>query len=275
MRRFLLPLAVAVLATAALVPALLPALQEGVDSTRATQSAMIDGAVAVPFGVGERLTYDVKFGPVRAGSGSMYITGVEAIRGLPSYHVQFRVTGGALFYKVNDTFDSWMDVRNLNSLRFVQDLNEGRKERDKRFDIYPERAAYVEEGKPERASVTQPLDDASFLYFVRTIPLEVGKTYEFNRYFRPDRNPVKLRVLRRERVEVPAGKFNAIVVQPIIKTSGIFGENGHAEIWLSDDASRMMLQMKSQLKFGSLNLYLTGVRAGADTTPPLTAAPAR
>jgi len=261
MKRFLLPMALAALTAA---PTLGAARQEAVDSIVTPQIA---GAAAVPFGVGERLTYDVKFGPVRAGSGSMEIAGIEPMRGLPAYHVRFRVTGGALFYKVNDAFDSWMDVRNLNSLRFVQDLNEGRKERDKRFDIYPERAAYVEEGKPEKASVTQPLDDASFLYFVRTIPLVVGQTYEFNRYFRPDRNPVKIKVLRRESVEVPAGKFNAIVVQPIIKTSGIFGENGHAEIWLSDDASRMMLQMKSQLKFGSLNLYLTGIRAGTGATP--------
>ena len=262
MKRLLLPMAlVAVLAT----PSLSAARQEGVQAP--PTSTQESGAAPVPFGVGERLIYDVKFGPVRAGTGSMEISGIEPMRGLPAYHVRFRVTGGALFYKVNDTYDSWMDVRNLNSLRFVQDLNEGRKERDKRFDIYPERAAYVEEGKPEKASVTQPLDDASFLYFVRTIPLVVGQTYEFNRYFRPDRNPVKIRVLRRERVKVPAGEFPAVVIQPIIKTSGIFGENGHAEIWLSDDGARMMLQMKSQLKFGSLNLYLTGVRAGAVATP--------
>jgi hypothetical protein len=262
MKRILAPLALAALLAA---PTLRAARTDDVDSTPMQQQ--VPGAIPVPFGVGERLTYDVKFGPVRAGSGSMEISGIEPMRGLPAYHVRFHVTGGALFYKVNDAYDSWMDVRNLNSLRFVQDLNEGRKERDKRFDIYPERAAYVEEGKPEKASVSQPLDDASFLYFVRTIPLVVGQTYEFNRYFRPDRNPVKIKVLRRERIEVPAGKFNAIVIQPIIKTSGIFGENGHAEIWLSDDGARMMLQMKSQLKFGSLNLYLTGIRPGTGATP--------
>ncbi|MEO5568054.1 MAG: DUF3108 domain-containing protein, partial [Gemmatimonadaceae bacterium] len=94
------------------------------------------------------------------------------------------------------------------------------------------------------------------LYFIRTVPLVVGETYEFNRYFRPDRNPVRIKVLRKERIEVPAGKFETIVVQPIIKTKGIFSENGHAEVWLADDSTRIMLQMKSRLSFGSLNLYL-------------------
>jgi hypothetical protein len=108
--------------------------------------------------------------------------------------------------------------------------------------------------------VRNPLDDGSFIYFLRTIPLTVCETYTFERYFLPDRNPVTIRVLRRERIRVPAGEFNALVIQPVIKSKGIFSENGHAEVWLSDDDARIMLQMKSALSFGSLNLYLTSHR---------------
>jgi hypothetical protein len=88
----------------------------------------------------------------------------------------------------------------------------------------------------------------------------VGETYSFDRYFRPDRNPVTIKVLRKERIEVPAGTFDAIVVQPVIKTKGIFSENGHAEVWLADDPTHIMLQMKSGLSFGSINLYLKSYR---------------
>jgi len=158
---------------------------------------------------------------------------------------------------VNDRLESWIDVSNLVSLRHWQELSEGRRDRERRFEIMPERGVVLEEGKPEAPTVEAPLDDGAFLYFVRTIPLEVGQTYELNRYFRPDRNPVTIRVLRREHIKVPAGEFDAIVIQPIIKTKGIFSEGGRAEIWLSDDANRIMLQMKSKLPFGSLNLYLT------------------
>jgi hypothetical protein len=84
----------------------------------------------------------------------------------------------------------------------------------------------------------------------------VGHEYTFDRYYRPDRNPVRFMVPRRERVTVPAGTFNAIVVRPIIKTRGNFSEGGEAQIWLSDDATRMILQLRSKLSFGSLNLYL-------------------
>ena len=98
------------------------------------------------------------------------------------------------------------------------------------------------------------------MYFVRTVPLEVGRAYEFQRYFKPDRNPVTIRVLRRERITVPAGTFDAIVVQPVIKTKGVFSEEGRAELWLSDDERRLILQMKSRLSFGSIDLYLTSIQ---------------
>lgn len=220
-----------------------------------------DGRLRVPYGVGERLEYDVRFGKVRVGSGSMEVVDVQDIRGRDAWHTVFTVKGGTFFYRVNDSYESWIDRRTGNSLRFRQDLNEGRRDIERRFEIYPEQSVYTEGGDDStRASVRNPLDDGSFIYFLRTIPLVVGETYTFDRYFRPDRNPVTIRVLRRERVRVPAGEFEAVVIQPAIKTTGIFSENGRAELWLSDDENRIMLQMKSALSFGSLNLYLKSYR---------------
>jgi uncharacterized protein DUF3108 len=217
-------------------------------------------ASSMPFGIGERLTYDVKFGPVKVGSGSMEVAGIVPVRGRDAWHTVFRVKGGTFFYRVNDVLESWFDAQTFSSLRFVQDFEEGGKNRERTYEIYPDRGVFVEEKKDgsqtEEPTVQQPLDDGSFLYFVRTIPLLVGQTYEFSRYFRPDRNPVIIRVLRREKVKVPAGTFEAVVIQPIIKAKGIFSENGQAELWLTDDNRRMMVQMKSKLSFGSLNLYL-------------------
>ena len=192
----------------------------------------------------------------------MEVRGIENVRGRDAYHTVFRINGGIPLYRVDDTFESWFAVDDLSSLRFVQDQNEGQKERERRYEIFPERQTYNEltADKTEQPSVAQPLDDGSFVYFVRTLPLEVGRTYEFQRYFKPDRNPVTIRVLRREQVTVPAGTFDAVVIQPVIKTKGVFSEEGKAELWISDDERRMILQMKSQLRIGSINLYLTDIR---------------
>jgi len=221
--------------------------------------------VPVPFSIGERLEYDVKFGVLKVGSGRMEVLGIETIRGREAWHTAFTVKGGTFFYKVNDRLESWIDIETFASLRHVQDLQEGKRNRERRFEIYPDRLVYTENDSEERPTARDPLDDGSFLYFIRTVPLTVGQTYDFPRYFRPDRNPVKVRVLRKESVKVPAGRFDAIVIQPIIKSKGIFSENGRAEIWLSDDDRRIMLQLKSSLSFGTLNLYLKSYTAGTAT----------
>ena len=218
-----------------------------------------------PFAPGEVLTYNVHFGSLKVGTGAMEVRAIENVRGRAAYHTVFTAKGGIPLIKVDDRFESWFSTDDLSSLRFYQDLDEGFKEAERRYDIFPERAAFddLTDNDGEQKSVSNPLDDGSFLYFIRTVPLTVGQTYTFERYFKPDRNPVTIRVLRKEKVTVPAGTYDAIVVQPQIKTNGIFSEGGHAEVWLSDDDRRIVLQMKSQLKFGSLNLYLTSAKSGS------------
>jgi hypothetical protein len=214
------------------------------------------------FSGGERLSYDVSFGRLHVGHGTMLLAGTDTVRGHTAWRAVFTISGGTFFFHVRDSTVSWFDTSALSSLRFVQHIHEGRYHADRDYAIYAERATYARLNEPEVPSVRMPLDDASFLYFLRSLPLEVGRTYTFRRYFQPEGNPITIHVARRERVTVPAGIFNAIVVQPHFNTGGIFSEKGHAEVWLADDSTHMMLQLKSGLSFGSLNLYLTRYSLG-------------
>jgi hypothetical protein len=230
-----------------------------------------EDAAPVPFGIGEKSFFEVRFGSLRVGSGSLEVVGIESVRGRDTWHTTFNVQGGTFFYRVNDSYESWMDTRTLNSLLFIRQIQEGARERAQNFEIIPEKGVYVERTRQDNKTlktVADPLDEGAFLYFMRTVPLKVGETYDFNRYFIPDRNPVRVTVLRKERITVPAGTFNAIVVQPVIKTKGIFSEKGQAEVWLSDDSTRMLLQVKSKLSFGSLNLFLKSYTPATDKTKP-------
>jgi hypothetical protein len=235
------------------------------ETTTVPLSIDANGRAAVPWRVGERLEYDVRFKGIRVGQGLMAIDSTADVRGRETYHLTFRVKGRALWFSVNDVIESWIDTRTLNSLRFAKDQQEGRREKEIRYEIYPERATYdqLDDEEGEVRSVSNPLDDGSFLYFARTLPLRDGDVYVLHRYFRPDRNPVRIRVLRRETIRVPAGTFRAVVVQPSIKAKGIFSEGGKAEVWLSDDADRLILQMKSSLPVGSLNLHLKSRTPGS------------
>lgn len=236
------------------------------DSVVSAVTIQATSPLVVPFKVGERADYDVKFGAIKVGNASTLVKDIEDVRGISAWHTVFQLKGGTFFYRVNDVFESWIDRATFSSLRFHQTQQEGSNDRQKRYEIYPDRGTYTEmDKKPprEHAGVKNPLDDGSFLFFVRTLPLEVGKTYESERYFRPDRNPIRVRVVRKETIEVPAGKFDCVVLQPVIKTPGIFSENGDAEVWLSDDSAHVLVQLKSKLSFGSINLYLRSYKPGS------------
>lgn len=216
----------------------------------------------VPFAVGEELTYKASFVGLPAGSARMRVDGIEMIRGRPAYHVIFSIDGGVPFYRVHDRYESWMDVQTLASLRHRQDIAEGRYKRNTTYEIFPERASYQKDNEPMEASVANPLDDGSFIYAVRAARLRVGETRRDDRYFRPDRNPVVLTGLRSDTVTVNAGTFATVVVRPSIKTNGLFSENGDAEIWFSDDASRYPVQLKTRFSKFSLTLTLQTATAG-------------
>jgi hypothetical protein len=210
----------------------------------------------LPFKPGEYHEYDLKFGVLTVGSGSLSISGPDSLRGREVLKLRYEINGGIPLFRVHDVMESWFDPIAMSSLRFTQDLNEGPKHYSRHFDFFPAELIVLERGKARAPTVAAPLDDASFIFFVRTLPLEVGQTLNLERYFRPNANPVTIQVLRKETITVPAGTFNTVVVKPIIRTSGIFSEGGQAELWFSDDPAHTLIQMKAKLSFGSLSLYL-------------------
>lgn len=214
--------------------------------------------------VGELARYELRLAGREVGKGSLEVLGEEQVSGHPTLHTALRIDGGVLFAKVNDRFDSWIDPERLFSRRFVQDQKELTSKRYRAYDLAPESRTFHErDGKVEAMGSEQPLDDVSFLFYARTLPLRVGDVDTIPRYFKPGHDVI-LRVLRRERVTVPAGDFETIVVQPTITNAGgLFGQGGQAEVYLSDDAARTVVMIKSRVPVvGSLSLHLTEYRPG-------------
>ena len=215
---------------------------------------------ALPFAVGEKHTFDVRFGVLRAGRAEMTVANGSRIRGMETLRFDLTLEGGIPLARVNNRITSWVQPRPFRSLRFRQDLDEVGTQRFREFEILPD-SGYVRwehsEGGLEDLPSTMPLDDLSFFYYARTLPLEVGDRYVLPNYFRDSGNPVVLEVIRKDEIRVPAGRYRTIVVRPTFQTSGLFGEGGEAEIHFSDDRSRILVRISSRVsRIGSLTLNL-------------------
>jgi hypothetical protein len=230
----------------------------GSAAAAASATASVARPAAVPFAVGERLVYQAKYGLFNVGTATLEVAGVDTIRGIEAVHFVFLIEGGALWYHLHQDLQSWVGRGDFQTRRYWNQTDEKGRSWERKFEIYPDSGFYREAGRDSAApTVAEPLDDAAFLYWIRTVPLEDGKRYEYRRYFRPERNPVIVEVVGHERVGVAGRKWNAIVVRPRIPNGGgIFAERADARIWLSDDQPRVLLALQSNFSFGQVTLKL-------------------
>jgi Protein of unknown function (DUF3108) len=211
-----------------------------------------------PFAVGEKLSYSAKLGMLNLGSGSLEVASLDTVRGVESYRLRFRLRGRNAFYSLDDVLESWVGTSDLVSRRFLQDFVENDKATRRLYEIYPDSGFFRQHGRDTTfATPADPLDDAGFFYFVRVTPLEVGKTYRYHRYFRKDKNPVTITVLKREKLELPDGRDVAcLVLHPVIDTKGLFSKRSDTRIWLTDDERRIPVQVRTKFPFGTVTLRL-------------------
>lgn len=228
-----------------------------------------DFPASVPFRIGDEAEYSMLLGTISFGRMKLRVEARDTIRSTPAYRLAMEMEGGVPFYRVDDRTVSWLATDPYRSLRFEEVLKQGSYRRHRRWELDHEALTATREDWDDEAGAYRThrrqrdlpmpsgaLDEISYLFLIRALPLEVGRRYEFNRHFEEDGNPVIVEVLRRERVRVPAGTFETIVVRPIIQTDGLFAEEGEAEVFISDDDRRLVVQIKSRMRRGAVNMYL-------------------
>lgn len=217
----------------------------------------LEAALRYPFGVGESLQFSAKLGFLRLGTGTMEVARIDTVRGTPSFHFRFALEGGNALYRINSVLESWTGVEDLKSRRFSQDNNENGRIRERDYEIFPDSGFYRLGAGDPLPTPEHPLDDASFIYFIRTQALEVGREYRLDYYFRKEKNPLIIKVEKRERMDLPDGtKVQCLVVRPIMGDRGIFARRQDARVWITDDARRIPVQIRTRYPFGTVTLRL-------------------
>jgi hypothetical protein len=218
------------------------------------------------FGPGEELTYAVKFGPVRAGTAQLKVVGIEWANGARCYRLRSTVKTSAFFasfFPVNDLTESWLDVDKMVSRRFVRMIEEGKYRKREAVQIDVARHLGYYYPKRDTVEVAAGAQDVlSILYFARGLDLDVGQGVIIPSHVDKKNAAVELRVLKREQVTVPAGTFTCGVVEPLLKTAGLFKQEGRLTLWVSDDEKRIPVIMKSKVKVGSITAVLESYKPG-------------
>lgn len=215
---------------------------------------------ALPWGVGEKLTFAVRWGMITGGYAHMEVREKLSLDGRDTYRLVSQARSAALFdpfYRVRDVIESYMDSAKLRTVRYEEDINEGSYSRNTVI-IYDHERGYAFQNGNRFAVSPQVQDILSSLYFLRTKDLEVGKTYEVDVGTSGESWPLVISVEGRERIRVPAGRFNTLVVVPQIRDGdGIFKKaQGTLKVWLTDDDRKIPVLMRSRIPIGTISAVL-------------------
>lgn len=222
------------------------------------------------FAPGEKLTYEVSWSNiVRAGIAVMEVRNGAATGSRTTYHLVSSTHSVGMvdaFYTVRDSVESIMDAEELYSISFMLREHHGKKrrERDMAFDHANGTVRITMNGSVETHSVPERVQDAlSSLYYVRTRDdFVVGKPIMVDIHDSGKTWSVEIQTIGKEKVKTPAGEFDTIKIRTYPKYEGVFMHKGEIFIWLTDDARRLPVLMKSKISIGSIVATLQEFQEG-------------
>ncbi|PID56964.1 MAG: hypothetical protein CR986_09815 [Ignavibacteriae bacterium] len=214
------------------------------------------------FTVGEKLTFDVKYGFVTAGVAFMEIPKIRKIAKRKTYHITFHVNSVESFdpfFKVRDRYETYLDLEGLFPWRFEQHIREGNYSRD--FSAFFDHRRNLAKTKKGSYEIPDNVNDiVSAFYLTRTFnydTLKIGDSFYLENFFKDKIYPLKVVYRGKETVTVEAGTFNCIMIEPLVVEGGLFKSEGSIIIWLTDDKVKMPVKVKSKILIGSIDAELT------------------
>jgi hypothetical protein len=246
-----------------------------------------------PIWVGEKFLFEITYFGMAAGDFTVEVGPFKAIQDRKVYHIQAHAESSSvfsMFYRLNDSIESFIDYEGIFSHRFHLILDETKQSRDalELYDYDKLRTFYwnkwnhrdrgYSESKEYGDIPPWSQDSVSALYYVRTLPLKDGDVYTFPVVSEGKPWEAVVTVLRREIVDSPMGKVQAIVVKPETKFRGVLQKRGDSFIWLTDDDRRIPIRLEAKVKIGTVvgslkQVVSYGTAPQPDASPSPTASP--
>ena len=199
----------------------------------ATAQSVTAQDLRLPFFVGETLSYKVRVGGLgNVGRTTMIVDTPQTVRGTPAWVLRFDFRAKVGPIGAVDRTESWFDPARLVSLRFHKHEKHPLSRHDERVELEGEREA---------------LDELSFMYFLRTAPLDGDTTIRYARHFDPARNPTLVRVVGRGSVTTGVGTFRTVRVEMRVQDPRRYKGEGVILIDLTDDHCRVPVRIESQM----------------------------
>jgi hypothetical protein len=198
----------------------------------------------------------------------MWVDGLAEVRGHQTMVLRFELEAGKGPLRGSDRTRSWLDPQRMAALRFEKTERHPLSRHSEKAELFPETRMWVEaDGAAGQSPTAAPLDELSFIYYLRTLPLERDSIWRLDRHFDAARNPTTIRVVGRRTLETAAGSFRTVQVEMRVHDSRRYKGEGVITIDLSDDRRRLPVRIESSMPvLGRTVLTLASVRFAAEAS---------
>jgi hypothetical protein len=215
--------------------------------------------------VGEDLQFIVAWKFITVGYAHMGVDSIQDMGGRKAYHIATSAMSSPFFdnfYRVRDANESWIDTESLCSLKYMSLNDENNKKHNETILFDQVNHIFnILESKKHGTIPAYVQDVLSSLYYVRTKELVIGQDIIVDAHSGDLSWPLKVKVLKREKVSVPAGDFDCFLVEPALREeAGIFQQKGKLWVWLTADDRKIPVLMRSQIVVGAVEARLTGIK---------------
>lgn len=214
----------------------------------------------LPFAPGEALQYQVNVAlGGRIGQGEMRVEGPVVERGVSTLRLVSEMRAKRGFVRATDRSVSWLDPVRIAVTRFEKVEKHPLSNSRELVEIDHGAGTWRDhEGRVQDLASPLPLDELSFLYFLRTIPLDREGTYNFTRHFDMARNPTLVSVGPEEMLDTPAGSFRTRVVLMHVRDPKHYKGIGLIRLNIETTGCRVPVRIISKMPIvGTTTLLLT------------------
>jgi hypothetical protein len=235
----------------------------------------------------EKLTYALRWGPIRAGTATLESVGRAEVNGCQALHFLGTIETDsfvAAIHSVRNRLEGFTDLALSHSLLYRKNKEEEGELSDAQvvFDTEKNTATYCKIGhrcKKPIAIRPDTFDPISCIFRFRKLSL--AGVSETRIHVSDGRRAlwVPVRILGRESITTPAGTFSTLKVEALIERErGLFNRDRKARllVWFTDNQERLPVMAQGELVFGPLIAELTAIsrpmpkraqRSGAEEVP--------
>lgn len=213
------------------------------------------------FNVGEHLKFDVGYSFIKAGEAEFSIPAMKNVNGRECFQILATVVSTptfSFFYKVDDYYETLVDTSGIFPWHFTQRVREGKYSFD--FTAAFDQTNNIATTAKGKYHVPPYVHDAvSALFYVRTMDFSKcrpGEKQYLSNFYNDSTYQLAVKFLGYQQVEVKAGTFNCICVEPLVQEGGLFKSNGRIIIWMTNDERKIPVKVSTKVIVGSIDAEL-------------------